>query len=99
MRHGWHGQYQRRPMTRSGDDGVLTFADVLPPAEDDELDMHARRELQSESLDVRTHAALMLASHYWLAGKPTAARVLLRVAASGPPLTAGRALLRLARFV
>jgi FlaA1/EpsC-like NDP-sugar epimerase len=81
------------PAPAAGTRKVLSFANALPPARS-KRDRLLRRQLESKQADLSTRAALELASAY-VAIAPSAARGLLRRAASGPPVTAARALLRL----
>lgn len=90
----------RRPSPAGAPDlrlaSLSTFADALPSTEDPH-DLGLRRQLFSRDGRLRREAALQLGASY-LRAAPDVAMRLLQDAAEGEPLTAGHALLRLARY-
>lgn len=76
---------------------VFSFGDALPPPQTDH-DRRLREQLADADLIVRAEAALELGATYSPVA-PKAAVGLLLSASMGPPMTAGRALLRLSRLV
>lgn len=88
-----------RPIGRSDafSGKVLTFADGLPPARSPR-DLQLRELLRDGDPSVSSAAALELGAAYTPASPKAAAALLLQASRIGPPVTAGRALLRLARL-
>jgi len=72
----------------------FTLAELIPLTEDP-LEQSMRADLASRDLATSTNAALRLGAHY-LDRIPKLGEPLLRQATNGPPLTAARAMLRLA---
>src|SRR4051794_22154708 len=73
---------------------LLTFGDRLPQT-DDPIQLRLLEALRADDVRGRADAALRLGVVY-LKTQPRIAEKLLRQACDGPPITAGRALLRLA---
>lgn len=90
---------ESEPVTTAtaGDAMMFSFGDALPPPCGDR-DRLLRAQLDESDSEVSSEAALMLGATYSALAPRAAAGLLLRAAKAESPVTAGRALLRMARL-